>query len=688
MAYTSGKYSLLYYKEIERENQVVRLEILQRARRADWTPKEIGELQALTLEIDGEDDPVAPIQKTLLSFSMVDTYDIADTDDVKHGNWEELYTPDSTLFMVVVKTRSKSGTAFTTRWSGYITPDNWEEELDYRGSITITARDNVGHLQDFDFDMPADGNGTATIKDILDTAFFRVAFPMDITYLLTDSEDVVALKYDNTSLPNFRVNVAQFEGKTWYDAVESIMSSLGLCLRYVDYNRMSVTYLRYMPMLGTDLYQEVIHRPVIFLGGGKRTLDPAYKRIVETVKYDTEAQSNYNSLEGLDLNSGIKSYAFKIQDISVPSGSVFDDNRYVEGSARYQTNYSSSIGGWQSGGAFLSVAGYSADATYGGAAIYDEKTTVLLAANSKNSEFTQTYGFGIVHTPAGKIIINICRSAFAVNAALKKISSMQTYLARLKYAVKYVAGNKTYYWTGSSWSQTESWTTVEFEDNSNSAIELEYGRKSSNSSQVPGDGALYLAIGDIEFKTGFFGHAHWDSDKLSGAYLGITSLALEIFESSEELSSDTVTTINNELYNVTCNRSPEIGFLSRDVIWQTPQNYMNALYYLNSEFLVQPVGYKLMWGNATATEEPFPAILHRQILCYHRIASQVLDGECMREDKYGWSFDEVLTYKGHKFILVKGVYDMLSGVMSSATLREFEEYDDVWGTTQMTTTEN
>ena len=74
MAYTSGKYSLLYYKEIEREDQVVRLEILQRARRADWTPKEIGELQALTLEIDGEDDPVAPIQKTLLSFSMVDTY--------------------------------------------------------------------------------------------------------------------------------------------------------------------------------------------------------------------------------------------------------------------------------------------------------------------------------------------------------------------------------------------------------------------------------------------------------------------------------------------------------------------------------------------------------------------------------------------------------------------------------------
>ena len=192
---------------------------------------------------------------------------------------------------------------------------------------------------------------------------------------------------------------------------------------------------------------------------------------------------------------------------------------------------------------------------------------------------------------------------------------------------------------------------------------------------------MYISIGDIEFKTGFFGHAHWDSDNLSGAYLGITSLALEIFESSEELGTDTVTTINNELYNVTCNRSPEIGFLSRDVIWQTPQNYMNALYYLNSEFLVQPVGYKLMWGNATATEEPFPVILHRQILCYHRIASQVLDGECMREDKYGWSFDEVLTYKGHKFILVKGVYDVLSGVMSSATLREFEEYDDIWGTT-------
>lgn len=686
MAYTSGKYSLLYYKEIERQDQVVRLEILQRARRADWTPKEIGELQALTLEIDGEDDPVAPIQKTLLSFSMVDTYDIADTDDVKHGSWEELYTPDSTLFMVVVKTRSKSGTAFTTRWSGYITPDNWEEELDYRGSITITARDNIGHLQDFDFDMPADANGTATIKDILDTAFFRVAFPMDITYLLTDSEEIVALKYDNTSLPNFRVNVAQFEGKTWYDAVESIMSSLGLCLRYVDYNRMSVTYLRYMPMLGTDLYQEVIHRPVIFLGGGKRVLDPTYKRIVEKVDYDFNETVSYDISKGVNLSQN-GTFSYKIEVMTGRNPEVFNE----KGTAPVYRNDNDGFEGWGSTGGFLNQADYE----IGNDAVeylgLTKSNVVLLSANNTETD-VHTYGFGLIHTPAGKIVINLAGQGLHVKGTTIAQRPYPTFLKSVKYSVRYDVGGKSYYWDGKSWTDSSSELTFStlsdgettfkravFTEN----IEIDF-LDPQNLADMAKDGFLFLVLNSITFvKQPETKYADYN-----GCYLGVMGLSIDTPSPDKALKSDTVTTINNELYNVTCNRSPEIGFLSRDVIWQTPQNYMNALYYLNSEFLVQPVGYKLMWGNATATEEPFPAILHRQILCYHRIASQVLDGECMREDRYGWSFDEVLTYKGHKFILVKGVYDMLSGVMSSATLREFEEYDDVWGTTQMTTTEN
>lgn len=686
MAYTSGKYSLLYYKEIERQDQVVRLEIHKRARRVDWTPKEIGELQALTLEIDGEDDPVAPIQKTLLSFSMVDTYDIADTDDLKHGNWEELYTPDSTLFMVVVKTRSKSGTAFTTRWSGYITPDNWEEELDYRGSITITARDNVGHLQDFDFDMPADANGTATIKDIIDMAFFRVAFPMDITYLLTDSEDVVALKYDNTSLPNFRVNIAQFEGKTWYDAVESIMSSLGLCLRYVDYNRMSVTYLRYMPMLGTDLFQEVVHRPVIFLGGGKRVLDPAYKRIVEKVDYDFNETVSYDISKGINLSQN-GTFSYKIEVMTGRNPEVFNE----KGTAPVYRNDNDGFEGWGSTGGFLNQADYE----IGNDAVeylgLTKSNVVLLSANNTETD-VHTYGFGLIHTPAGKIVINLAGQGLHVKGTTITQRPYPTFLKSVKYSVRYDVGGKSYYWDGESW--TDSSTELTFSTLSDGAstfnraiftdtIEIDF-LEPQNLAGMAKDGFLFLVLNSITFvKQPETKYADY-----RGCYLGIMGMSIDTPSPDKALKSDTVTTINNELYNVTCNRSPEIGFLSRDVIWQTPQNYMNALYYLNSEFLVQPVGYKLMWGNATATEEPFPAILHRQILCYHRIASQVLDGECMREDKYGWSFDEVLTYKGHKFILAKGVYDMLSGVMSSATLREFEAYDDVWGTSQMTTTEN
>lgn len=670
MVYTTDTYKLLYYKErINDRGETVRLEVHKRARRADWTPKEIGEFQGLSLEIDGDADPVSPIQKTLLTFNMVDAYDIEDTTDIKHGNWEEFYTPDSTLYMVIVKTKDKGALSFRNRWSGYITPDNWEEELDYRGSITITARDNIGHLQDFDFDMEADVNGTATIKAILETAFSKVALPMDVDLNLTSSEDIHALSYDDVTLASFRVNIEQFKNKTWYDAIEAIMSSLGLCLRYVDDNRMMVTYLRYLPLLGTDLKSEVLERQVMFLNGGSRTLDPAYKKIVEEVNFNVNDSINFDI--AANVGSDSQTYQFSIKS-SINSGTFTYNGTGV-------SSKNTDLGkeeGWGDGYGFFNPEGYAiSEASYTRENISNGIT--LLAANSVNDTFTRSFRFGNVNIPHGKITLECLSGAVMIkNFNGVKLEIEDCYVSEIKYIITYEIDNTTYYWEGSGWKTSQAIRTYSSNGSAN-AIDLDFSYISPQES-LAGGGLLALHIISITFTSNTW--VGGTSNMYQGIYFALTGISLLTTEENS-LSSDTVTTINNETYNVSCERSPELGFLSREVIWQTPQNYLNAIYYINADRLIQPVGYKLAWANEQDNEEPFPILIHRQMLAYHRIASQVLEGECMRTDKKGWNFDEILTYKGHCFLLVKGVYNFLTGRMSSATLREFENYDDLWADT-------
>ena len=151
MSYLPSTYQLKYYSEFTNErDEKVRLEIHQKGSLTSDFPKKIGELRDLQLNVLGNSSDVfAPIIKTELNFSLVDTWDIpsgTQANSVKHGAWEEFYTPDSTGYLVIVKTTAPGGNTFAVRWSGYITPDSWQEYIHYHGIVTISARDNIGHL--------------------------------------------------------------------------------------------------------------------------------------------------------------------------------------------------------------------------------------------------------------------------------------------------------------------------------------------------------------------------------------------------------------------------------------------------------------------------------------------------------------------------------------------------------------
>ena len=98
--YISGTYGLKYYAEWQNyREQVFRIEVQERG--FAGTAKIMGDFQDAALEIQGDQGNVtAPIVKTQLRFSLVDSWDPPDTTTTKYGRWDygAAYQVIGTLF--------------------------------------------------------------------------------------------------------------------------------------------------------------------------------------------------------------------------------------------------------------------------------------------------------------------------------------------------------------------------------------------------------------------------------------------------------------------------------------------------------------------------------------------------------------------------------------------------------------
>ena len=174
-------YALRYYKEFTHaDGTVIRLEIHKK----DSTEEavEIGDVvQGLSLQIQGQQDDIdTPIQKTSVLMTFVDAPDIED--GRKNGFWEEFYTADATQWKVIIRERGAMLPSYDTIWGGYITPDSFSEDLVYRGSVSITARDNIGHMQDFPFDAEGDNKGMIKLWDLVRLGWAKIESPMPLDW--------------------------------------------------------------------------------------------------------------------------------------------------------------------------------------------------------------------------------------------------------------------------------------------------------------------------------------------------------------------------------------------------------------------------------------------------------------------------------------------------------------------------
>jgi len=649
---------------------IYRLDVEQRddgsADPSELTPApqvvEMGGLSGCVLDIQGgQHDIISPIIKTQLRFTLVDAPEES-TATVKMGDWQEFYTPDATLYSVTLY--RKAGDSYIACWRGYITPDSWEESLDFRGTITVTARDNLGHLQDFDFDMDGNSDGLVRITDIFSEAATKIGLPMSFSVDYTHF-----LEADGLVLDYAYVNVSLFDGMNWYDVLERTLEAAGLAIRFSDGVTLTISSIRDLSRVGNESGYNPLIEEIEFYGGTLE-LDPAVKQIREMNDYGFEAEIDIETAKGLTY-SGSYTYQCAVYGVTLNGGGVYN---LVEHSAPYTLMNSQGNTAWESGSWFLNPDEYTALNTTLRVEGESWKNYIFLPANRVTSTtVAQSLAFNTRVSSGIKLRLTF---ANPVSISSNKIGVRYgCYIDTIEYEIRFNLGSGTYkYWSGYGWSNTSRRLTANLD------AQAQYDGQSAikefvvslNGDDLGSAGTLELLIYNIVYKQEYNGGETGLYARLSGAsveYTGATAIG-----------ENTVTTINNEAYNVKIEREPIFGALSTTAGFIQPANYKAALfYYPTGETVPALYPYNVIWqGEDAETAVPLPVAIHQQILCYYFGAARVLSGNCAPENNGKVFFNRRFSYKGVLYILQGGAYDLFSGIINGAVLREFADFDDLW----------
>ena len=661
-----ASYGLKYKADFRNiRKQEYRIYIYQRG--YTGSSKTIGYLAGCVLEVQGAQGRIIdPIVKTQLRFSMVDAWDQAETSSKKFGSWQEFYTPDSTLYKVVLY--SLSGSTATAIWTGFVTPDSWHEDLDYRGIITVTARDNIGHLNDFAFDMTPNVDGLVKISDLIDRAMEIIDFPMNYTIARSGlgPSSLNSIVADGVYLHDAYINASIFEGSNWYDALEKTLEAIGMDLRYVGNNSVEITYLRNLPYMGSP-YAQAGYQDLEFYGGTLE-LDPAVKEIVEEQDYGHESDVYFDVRGGIEFGS-TETYRAKTDGNEMPSGGTFSR---PEHDANINTVTDRGTSRWMVGSFLLDPSLYTPSTNL----VRDEgeegwKKYALVEAN-QISDSVQVAIFNMnTRTAAIKLVFQFTPTPLTLEyvgstgASTNRIKNSGYSLSQIKYSVSRT-GNGVKYWNGAAWVSTHQVLTQDYDAQNEYATDLEIQLKETEGSYP---GQIIVIFYQITYKC-------W-SDVGNGAYARVAAVRAEL-NATTAVSSNTVKTISNADYNVRITRRPLFGALSVNVGFVTPDNYKNGLYYYKDGVLTL-YPYRVRFdGQASGSEIPLPVLIHQQILCYYFGAARVLSGNCAPVNKVRFAFDKLCTYKGVSYLLQGGTLDLFSGIITGAVLREYTTFTELW----------
>lgn len=641
-------HALRYYKEIQQENgQIIRLEL----HRKDSTlpAVEIGRvLQALRLDIQGGADTIdAPIVKTSLTMTFVDAPDLEA--GKKCGNWEEFYTPDSTMWKVVLKADGK------TIWGGYVTPDSYQEDLRYRGSVTIIARDNIGHMQDFPFDMEGNADGMVTLEQLVNEAWAKIESPMRLDWW-HEEQEAMYLMCEGNDAPSTYMNVSAFEDMNFFDAVEKALYSYGLVMRYTGSNRVTISSLRDLPYQGKSSAPRAIEPT--FLAHAQRELAPAVRRIEESVKYEFDDGIQIPLAKGVTFTGVAYTVPFYSTNVfgetttkNIPVHAI--KNTDGEGWSNIPTST-----------LFFNPKKYTIRQT---ALAEDAERMLFLACNTDGSHsaiyrktivcndfrINMTFGRPVERDNFGGVgyCYGFSDSEDREQNGIGSLSakSVDCYISREQ-------GGVQKFYDGHSWSDETIMLTLEVNERQ-CGIDVPLG-------ELSGVAEVTLTIVDVKLND------KWDFSNGLGLYIPISSMNWGVSETASLCDKNNVNTVYVDTNNVIIDHSPELAPALDEVPF--PAVIKNGIFVKSGNAYLPAKG----WAWSGGTPQQMAVYNHLQLLCYHSKPNNIISGDIVYADFV--NMEAIYEWGGANHLLVSGSYNFLNGRIESAVLREFKFYSEMW----------
>jgi len=666
------EYKLAYFFIKERGGHVHRLNIYKKSLPETLViAKYLPYVQAWSLGYTGSEGVLSPIIKTQCNITLVDAPDNVETVTIdgvtyqcKTGDYEGFYTSDSTAWKVVITEDGR------TRWTGYITPDSFSESLSYHSSVSITARDNIGHLQDMDFDIAGDSYNMVKVKDIIDGALSKVgAMSMDwsVTPNLfgrnnTNSAEAVEL----------RVPSSGFKDKNLFEALRDVLEGLGLVMRWNENNAFVLSDIGSLPDLFAGSFA-VPETPVQFAGrSGMRELDPAYKRVIEKFNFETGDLLNADLSES-DYQDTATSATINGQNVSgyLPKAST--------GWARYSSNF-----------ILLNPFKYNRNPYFGTQTKIDSNIFVPVFKSSNapiNSYLYKvmpiTYGNATLKL---KYSFDSCLyygndSTGYMNTAIGAVSGSVYAVSYWGASVTLSSGVKQSYnakkgvWQSSTVQNTAIIQAGEVSgEGSTSNISVECNIPiPSGATRI--EFRIYpTTVDGIPSTLTFFP----DNVNLSGmldagkVYACISDYAVEVANIGD-YDYNKVTTIYDDRNNVTYNREPKYGQVPQ---LSTPNAIKNGFYIATDSAGIYPaaVNWRYLTGYNTGMQD-LAVWVHQQILTQFYKPMDILTGTLIVSDA---RLTSVFTWKNKKYLLTSGEINLLDGMIEGAHLREVHSFAEVF----------
>ena len=630
------------------------------------TVKEIGDVfKGLSLQIQGQQDDIdAPIVKTSLSMSMVDAHDLNDGN--MNGSWDFFAQGTETEWMVQVCREDDD----LIIWTGYVTPDSYTEELRYRGTCGIIARDNIGQLQNYDFDAVGDDDGMIKMRDLVDAAWVKIDNGMRLVWA-TDSYWL--LTEDYTYAPDTLMNVSAFKGKNWYEVLESVLYAYGAVLRYKGNNTFIVCPLKWLPTLG-EPYDKVQPFIPIIASGASLEYAPAVKKIEETVDYDLNDEIPFDKIDG--FTGQVLSYPCEVSAV------MLDGTLEGKTSTGNVFPVVSDINSWGNTAAttlFFNIDRYGFDSWVKDRRMEQElRNYQYIAANNTDERFVKYSKYMDLSDFSISIQLGYAigvHSAGGVNGGKIGVG-ITVNLHKFRYVINltHMDTGDVYYYIGNG-----VWLS------SYNEIEQEFDYQAATRDiQISCHGTSTLPIGRYRFtmiiqKMEFVKSAQDYTGvgyNFEGLYAGIGEISFHRGGKSFLRSVNRVNTIYNDANNLILSRDPKIAPAFDRVLF--PSFIENGIFEKVGEN-INPTPRWIIAYDYDDDEEVMSQLaagIHMQLLAYYTKPNKVINGTILNADLT--SPPTIYRWDDREFVLMSGTYNYATGQIEGAVLREFARYDDIW----------